>query len=152
MTNENIKKSVENLRRKDLALEERAVMQCLYVAWLNGDEHVTQKEIANSERWLGCHPRHEADRVKNQEESTLRQVRQIIRDLRIKHHAPILSDRDGYWIPHSEQEVKDYLTNLEAVARAQAKAYQETYESMKEVFGVTLPFFERQPATLFPKQ
>ncbi len=109
---------------------QRAVMSVL---WKNFDERegrkATQKDIATSQRWLGCHPRHEG---LNSTETTLRNVRQIIRDLRIEKGVPILSSRDGYWICTSEHEAAQYMDLLEREARSQAAAWFETYTAMKK--------------------
>ncbi len=103
---------------------------------------ITQLQIARSARWLGCHPKHE-QMLRDKLSSTLRNVRQIVRDLRLKHDAKIISDTDGYWIPESPEEVQEYLLRLEATARSQAKAWMVTYQHMKKVFGVESPFFNQ---------
>lgn len=109
----------------------------------SGTKRITQRQIANSARWLGVHPVHEKDLKINKSESTLRQIRQIVRDLRIKHHAPILSDAKGYWIPKTMEEVSAALDSMEAVARSQAAAWFETYHEMTTCFGTqTRDFFE----------
>lgn len=75
-------------------------------------------------------------------ETTLRKVRQVIRDLRIKYGAPILSDRRGYWIPTTKEEVELYLTKMEREAQAQAKSWMITYNTMKKNFNVQSNFFD----------
>ena len=54
--------------------------QCVLNLISSANYRITQQEIADSERWLGSHPIYEIDRS----ESTLRKIRQVIRDLRIK--------------------------------------------------------------------
>lgn len=134
---------IEALKKRNLSPEERAIMRVLYAAWTSGSTaHITQRELAKSEAWLGCHEKHEFDKVQNPTETTLRKVRQIVRDLRLKHNAPILSDRDGYWIPSDSREVQEYLQRIEQEAKSQAAAWFETYKAMKGTFGVSSAFFE----------
>lgn len=141
---------LEDLKHKALSKEERAVMSVIYQAWLKGGKKVTQRDIAKSERWLGCNKKHELDIVKDPKETTLRKVRQIVRDLRVTHRAPILSDRKGYWIPLTFSEVNQYLVRIEGEAKAQAAAWFETYRAMQKTFEVESKFFEQQ-ASLFTK-
>lgn len=134
---------LEALKKRNLTPEERAVMRILYNAWQSGSKaHITQRDIAKSEAWLGCHERHEADKVQDPTETTLRKVRQIVRDLRLKHNAPVLSDRDGYWIPSESRDVQEYLQRIEQEAKSQARAWFETYRAMRDTFGVQSAFFE----------
>lgn len=108
--------------------EERAVLNILMRHF--NDRKVTQLEIARSERWMGCHPKHEADILANKMNTTTRQVRQIIRNLRVNHQLPILSDVKGYWIVTSEKEAADYIETLAKQARAQIESWKETYQAM----------------------
>ena len=101
---------------------------------------ITQQEIANSERWLGSHPIHEVDR----RESTLRKIRQVIRDLRIKKGYMILSDAKGYWIMKDRQEAIEYCERIERMARSQARAWFETYNAMRKNFNLSSDYFEKQ--------
>ena len=148
-----INQMLEALKKRNLSPEERAIMRILYGAWQQSGSrvHITQRDLAKSEAWLGCHETHEGDKVQNPSETTLRKVRQIIRDLRLKHNAPILSDRDGYWIPSDSREVQEYLQRIEQEARSQAAAWFETYKAMKGTFGVQSAFFEGSQS-LFEKQ
>lgn len=146
---EKIKALIDAMRSLNLTDEEKAVMNCIlgtFTVSVNGKQKkITQTEIARSERWLGSQKKFE----RPSEESTLRKVRQIIRDLRLKRCAPILSDRDGYWIPSSQNEIDEYLKNLEITAKAQTKAWFETYQAMQRTFEVKSDYFERQNS-LFP--
>lgn len=114
---------------------------------LTGDRYVpggriSQRGIAVSAPWLGCHPEHEADVVRNEFESTLRKVRQIIRDLRIIHKIPVLSDSDGYFLPSTQEEADEYVKRVEAEARARAASSLETYRAMRDMLTVGNKFFE----------
>lgn len=127
-----------------MTMPERAVMSQLMTG-LAEARHITQEEIARSERWIGCHPKHEENiRGGKKMETTLRMVRQIIRDLRIKYCIPILSNESGYYLPTSEEEATTFLNNLAETAKSQAKAWFETYNAMRNALNITSPFFEMQ--------
>lgn len=141
-----IKTRVLALSKEDLTPEEKAVMANL---WSNyGQGKVTQLMIARSERWMGCHPKHEADIRANKMETTTRQVRQIIRDLRVKWEVPIISDVKGYWIVTSQEEAEEYLDRLEIEAKAQIKSWIETSNAMKHALNIHNLFFTNIAAEL----
>lgn len=117
---------------------------------LSDTKKITQFQISKTEQWLGSHPIHEADLNINHRESTLRKIRQIIRDLRTKHGLMILSDRKGYWIMKNKAEAIEYLERIEKVAKSQAKAWFETYKSMQKNFKLNSEYFNQQ-AALFEK-
>ena len=114
--------------------------QCVLNLISNSAYRITQQEIADSERWLGSHPIHEIDRS----ESTLRKIRQIIRDLRIKKGYMILSDSNGYWLMKNRQEAVEYCERIERMAKSQAKAWFETYNAMRKNFNLTSDYFDQQ--------
>ena len=114
--------------------------QCVLNLISNANYRITQQEIADSERWLGSHPIHEVDR----KESTLRKIRQIIRDLRIKKGYMILSDSNGYWLMKNRQEAVEYCERIERMAKSQAKAWFETYNAMRKNFNLTSDYFDQQ--------
>ena len=60
----------------------------------------------------------------------LRQIRQIVHDLRVKHGVVIVSSPAGYWIPDSREEVENYLDVSQLKARAAAKSFMQTYHIM----------------------
>jgi len=126
--------------RANLSRPEAAVLSLLESYWTPGGR-LSQLDIANSEKWLGCH-RHENGRVRNAAESTLRKVRQIIQDLRRNHGIPVLSDRDGYFLPSTSAEGEEYIVGLERQSRAAAASYMVTYHAMRKTLGVTNRFFE----------
>jgi hypothetical protein len=101
-------------------------------------EHpVTQKQIAESERWIGTHPWHEG----YESDTTTRSVRQIVQDLRTKHKVPVLSDRRGYFFSNDEEQRKAFLERHVRSAIASMKTSIETYNSMKHIVGENA-FFE----------
>jgi hypothetical protein len=105
---------------------------------------ITQLDIARSASWLGSHPIHESHLNINHQQSTLRKIRQIIRDLRIKHHLFILSDVNGYWIMKDRSEAIEYIQRIEKTAKAQAKSWYVTYQCMRRNFGINSDYFETQ--------
>ena len=107
----------------------------------NSPKKITQLEIARAAPELGSHKRHEGYMTT---ESTLREIRQIIRDLRIKHSLFILSDKNGYWIMKEREEAVRYITRIEKTAKAAAKAYYVTYNAMKRNFGINSDYLEKQ--------
>ncbi len=132
-----------------LSQEERTVMSLItFDAKKGKNGRITQRQIVESARWIGCHPDHEKEiGLRNPQETTQRQVRAIIRRLRIDHHVPILSDVKGYWIPDNMDEVDAAIVRLEATARSQARSWHETYQELKSSFAFvpapsTASFFE----------
>lgn len=125
-----------HIKHTTLSKEELVVLQLI----INNDK-ITQRQIAKHDRFLGCHKQHEEQitHPNHIKESTLRKVRQIIRDLRLIHGAPILSDTSGYWIPTKLQEVNDTLSRIEQTARSQAKAHMVTFYGLRRVFQIEGP-------------
>jgi hypothetical protein len=120
----------------ELSKDEQAVYDLIVAA----KTKITQLQIAR-QTCLGSHEVHEGYDVKD---STLRKVRQIIRDLRIEKGLFILSDTKGYWVMKSRDEVTDYLKKMETKAKASAKGYFETFRAMAKNFGVTSEYFVEQ--------
>lgn len=125
-------------RADTLSSEQRAVMNCLLQTHkqTQGEKFITQTDIAKSERWLGCHPEHEIDIVKNEFETTNRMVREIIRQLRVKFYVPIISTSKGYKIAFKEEEARAYLETIEAKIKAQSKSLFETYRAMQVALNI----------------
>ncbi len=119
-----------------LTIEESIVLELIS----NAPQRITQQDIAKSSRWLGSHPKYETER----QETTLRKIRQIIRDLRIKHYYMILSDAKGYWMMKDKIEAIEYCDRIERMAKSQAKAWFETYNAMKKNFGLKSQYFDQQ--------
>jgi hypothetical protein len=90
---------------------------------------VTQRQIARQCPMLGHHWREEDSAPEN--ETTLRKVRQLVRDLRVKFRVPVLSDPKGYWLPTYEEEIAEYVDRVEKQARATAQAWFETLHSLE---------------------
>jgi len=136
------KSKIENVRRMGkLTVEQDAVLSLLEDAYAP-DSRLSQRDIARSAAWLGCHPKHEAEVVANEFESTTRQVREIIRQLRIDHGIPVLSDNTGYFFPSTQAEADTFILRIESEAKARAAASMITYYAMKRTLGVTSKFFD----------
>ena len=93
-------------------------------------EPVSHAQIAFNCR-VGSHF-HEKGTRKENAVSTLRQIRQIIRDLRIDFGQPIISGTKGYWIAEDSAEVEDYCLMLERKAKATVAANFKTLKAMKQ--------------------
>lgn len=93
---------------------------------------VTQRDLVELCPGVGAHRREVDAGVASPAsmETTLRRVRQIVRDLRVELRVPILSDPSGYWLPRTEDEVAEYVDRVEKQARATARAWFETLRSL----------------------
>lgn len=140
-----ISDQVVGIGKSRIPSEEKDVLRVLYNRWTGNLGKVTQRELMHILPQLGNHPKHEKP---PSEESTLRKIRQIIRDLRTKRWAPILADREGYWIPKTHEEAKTYLERVENEIRARVAASFETYQAMKESLGIASAYLDRQASLL----
>lgn len=102
---------------------------------------ITQLQLARKV-FVGCHEKFEG--YDNPKQSTLRKIRQIIRDLRMKHGLFILSDEEGYWVMREKSEAKIYIERMERIAKATTKGYFDTFRAMQKAFGVTSEYFSKQ--------
>lgn len=118
---------------KRMTPEQLVVIRLL---WKNWGVPMSQKQIAESEPWLGCHPTHEVSIVPDEMETSKRMVREIIRNLRVDYHIPIIASRAGYHLPKTKQEVKAYCDELKVSAEARARAAMETYHSVLKALGI----------------
>jgi hypothetical protein len=140
-----IRIKIESLRGNGLLTpEEEAVLSLI-----RPGERITQREIARSEPWLGCHPEHEQDVVKNEYETTTRRVRQIVRDLKVKRGIPVLADARGYFLPKTMAEADEYLARLEREVAARNAASLETYRAMASSLGLKSLLLDRLAALPF---
>lgn len=119
---------------------EQSVLWCICEAYeLN--KSISQGKIASHERFLGAHPKHE--KHLKSPESTKRQIRQLVRNLRVNHNVPILSSNKGYKLPISREELNDFVKDLERTARAQAASWYETYKSVRKHCDTTSSFLDQ---------
>ena len=126
-----------NSRRGEMSQEMIIVMNAVIEA-TKAQRKISQRDIANSEPWLGCHGKFEGDIVSRnkQHESTLRKVRQIVHDLRVDFGIPIISDRHGYWIPTNEDEANAFIERLEAETKASIASKAMTYKALRNSLNV----------------
>lgn len=131
-----------NNMENNLSAEETTVLQLITAA----DKRITQLQIARSAQWLGSHPEHEKDLNINHEQTTLRKIRQIIRNLRVEKECLILSDKKGYWLIKEPWEATEYIQRIEKMAKAQARAWFETYRAMQKNFNNSIhsDYFDKQ--------
>jgi len=139
-----INDQVVAIGRSEIPAEERDVLRLLHTKWKNYDGKVTQKAIAEALPHIGGHPKFDS----RTEETTLRKIRQVVRDLRTLRWAPILADVDGYWLPDNEREAKEYMVKLEREVRARVVASFETYKAMRESLGVSSTYLDGQEKLL----
>ena len=135
-----------NVDTTKMSHKHRVVLDIIIANTYNATAKITQRQIANCEQWLGCHRVHEEEVIPKarQYETTLREVRQIIRDLRLLHRVPIISDVKGYWIPAKLKEVDETIARMERTAKSQAGAWFETYRAMRGIFTIESEYFEAQ--------
>jgi hypothetical protein len=113
-----------NAARDTATQEQREVLDVLTTTL----GKVTQRDLAKRCPMLGRHWREQATAA--DDETTLRKVRQVVRDLRVELRVPILSDPKGYWLPRTDDEVVEYVDRVEKQARATARAWFETLKSL----------------------
>lgn len=140
----NINDQVVGIGKSKIPSDERDVLRLLHTRWKNYDGKITQKAIAEQLPHIGGHPKYDS----RTEDTTLRKVRQVIRDLRTLRWAPILADVDGYWLPQNEMEGKEYMMKMEREVRARVAASFETYTAMKESLGLSSDYLEGQQRLL----
>lgn len=112
-----------NVARDAATQEQREVLDVLTTT----PGRVTQRELAKRCPALG---RHWREQPGGEDDTTLRKVRQVVRDLRVELRVPILSDPRGYWLPRTDDEVVEYVDRVEKQARATARAWFETLRSL----------------------
>lgn len=139
-----LKQQIVSIGQSKIPSNEKDVLRLLFNRWKSGLGPITQKEIAEAIPSLGGHKKYDS----RTEESTLRQVRQVIRDLRINRWTPILSDHNGYWLPKNEDEITIYLERVAKEILARIIASQETYKALRESVGVVNTFLDKQEKLL----
>lgn len=140
---EHILEQINRVNQSELDEWERIVWQMLVDGMHDAGRWITQLDMLKMEPRLGSHPRHEAGIVKDPTETTTRQVRQIIFDLRNTWKAPIISGRDGYKICTSADDALEFMNRLEGETKAVVKARFETYKAMKQALDVGNEYMER---------
>lgn len=156
---EKINSIIKNLRElKVFTPREDAVLRLIETA--SKASPITQLQIARSQAWLGVHPKHEANAVKLKaaldsktttsglaiisEESSVRQVRQIVRDLRLKYGILILASSKGYFIAETEQDAADYLETKYKEMTATYRSHIINYRILSKKLNLNFPLFGDQ--------
>lgn len=107
---------------------------------------ITQLEISRLAPQLGSHEKHEGY---ISQQSTLRKIRSIVRDLVMKHGLYIGAGRAGYYIVKTPEQIKEYMDRFENQAKASAKSYLQRYNVMSKNFGIKSRYFDSQSKLLF---
>lgn len=124
------------LKAKSLSDVEALVMDILIIAHNSSKKEVlTQKEIIHKIRAnggsLGTHPREKGVGLESQQ----RQLRSVIERLRKDHQMPICSSSDGYYLPHSSEEMTEYMERTEKTSAAAAQSHVATFNSLASVWS-----------------
>jgi|GEM_PF-595892 len=82
-----------------VASEVREKVKELLLEESSADDPITSREIS--------------DELAGNEVGSFPETRMIIRDIMISDGIPIVSSNQGYWVAETEQEIQDYLDNLE---------------------------------------
>lgn len=133
------------MKSNEMTPEHKSVLDLL----MTGKQY-TQADIMRILPDLGCHPKYEGNIVKDVRESTLRKIRKLVRDLRLKFNIPILENTKGYWIIKNYDEGVEYINRIEKRARAQAEAHLKTYKGMRDLLQVTNKYFEDMDKAKLP--
>jgi hypothetical protein len=118
--------------------KEIAVLGILSIRW--GDKPVTQREIAEHTYWKkATESTHKSGSI----DTTMREVRRVIRKLRITHKLAIMHSSSGYYLPESQSDMEEFIGRLEQEAKGRAASSMETYKVMKDTLGISSPLFEQ---------
>lgn len=99
---------------------------------------VTQEAIIEDDVWL--------------EKPTKREVRELIRQLRVQHQYPIISDSSGYTFPRDKAEAQEYIDRLENTVQSTIRSHHQTYKAMNLALGMDSAFFEQMELPNLDKQ
>jgi hypothetical protein len=125
------KNIIELLSSEKLNKQEKAVLNVINKNW--GIQHITQAKIAR-ELFDWDTP--------TLDETLQRQVRRVIRSLRVNHKVPILHDQTGHYLPENFEDARIFLERLEREARGRSASSLETYRVLKDAVGVSSPLFD----------
>jgi len=104
---------------------------------------ITQKQIAASERWFGCHPVHERHLLlRDQAETTRRHIRKILFELRNVYGIPILKGANGHWLPTGKDDAQAFIDALARETKSRNESHIKTYRSMSALLGVQSAYMD----------
>lgn len=123
--------------------EQLVVIKLILTAWKEGYK-VTQRDIAIHETWIGAHPKWEIKKIlAGFTETSTRRVREIVRDLRVIWHVPILSDEDGYFFAFNTEDARRVLMRIESEVYSRNLSSVQTYREMQKMFGSISDFIDQ---------
>lgn len=133
LSNPDLTQAVELLKNRYLDPKKKAILQLLVDSY---GQPVRQREIADKLPRLGCNV-HEKGIVPNEYESTMREVRRIVEQLRKGNRIVICSSRDGYFLPYEQGHRTVFANRLSHEAPARARSSMETLEKVLETIEQT---------------
>lgn len=124
------------LENKELSLKELCVLNILCRFW--GEKKISQTLISTHKDWQF----HYSQESNQSLDTTKREVRKVIRNLRTTHKIPVLSSYEGYFLPETDKDVATYIEKLESEAKSRASSSLETYRCMKQISGNSSAFLD----------
>lgn len=136
----NIRESVTTdianlLGSAEITKRESVVLSILMLNW--GKEKIKQKDLITHPFWI----KHSTGN--SLPETEMRELRRIIRGLRVHHNIPILHSSEGHYLPETQDEVEDFMERLEREVTRHTSSSYETYQVMKNSLGVTSSMLDR---------
>lgn len=119
----------------EISKRESVVLSILMLNW--GQGKVKQKDIIEHPYWK------KISTGNSQPETAMRELRKVIRKLRVQHSIPILHGAEGHYLPETQDEVEEFMTRLEREVTRHTSSSFETYQVMKNSLGVTLTLLDR---------
>lgn len=113
--------------------EERQVYTVIYQ-----NKRIKQAEVAR-QTTVGSHDKYE-NMSESEQGSTKRKVRQIVRNLRLNHRIPIMSDNKGYFIAHRQDEAIEFMELISKRLTSQLVMYH----TLKKMFDIECKEVEEQ--------
>lgn len=97
----------------------------------NNGTAITQDYIYTCDNTLGEHKRHCSKT--NKRDNALRHIRHLIRELRVKFNLPILSSKQGYYLPNNTKEANEFIQRFNTSINNQIKSMNSTRYILKHI-------------------
>lgn len=123
------------LGRAEISKKESVVLSILMLNW--GKERIKQKDLIAHPFWK------KLSTGNAMPETTMRELRRIIRRLRVQHGIPIMHSPQGHYLPETQEEVEEFMERLEREVTRHTSSCYETYQTMKNALGVTSNLLDR---------
>lgn len=123
------------LGSSDISKKEAVVLSILMLNW--GKEKIKQKDIIEHPYWK------KYTTENSQPETSMRELRRVIRKLRVRCGIPILHSFEGHYLPETQEEIEEFMGRLEREVTRHTSSSLETYQIMKNSFGVTSALLDR---------